>query len=215
MIIHMKCSWLAIVVCWAQHNASDKYYVVLTFHGLVLIFARIVVVACKKIYGHLIRMYFVSSILFFKLNMKTWNGQPTTLIEFRSYCLSSQFYPRVVLPTKLLFVLCNSTLSVAIVSAHTTAWREWIITTAQHFIVSLQYIPVTTKKMLDHPIWRNNVCSNCMLRIFSTIFGIHSVLYNHSRHTILVLKTFSHLWGKCASSSTIQTGQHCYCYIAV
>lgn len=129
------------------NNASYKYYDVLTFHGLglVLIFARTLVVVHKKIYGHLIRMYFGPSVLFLKLNMKTWNGQPTTLIEFRFTVYLSIYLVNFTpcCATELLFVLCNSTLSVDIVSAH-----SYNCLAAQHFIVSFQYFRWPPRKWL-------------------------------------------------------------------
>lgn len=141
---------LAIVVCRAQQSVVQILRCTHFGLGLELIFARTLVVVHKEIYGHLIRMYFVPSVLFLKLNMKTWNGQPTTLIEFRFTVYLVNFTPCCA--TELLFVLCNSTLSVDIVSAHSyncLAWMNYYHGSAFHRFVSI--LSMTTKKMVDHP----------------------------------------------------------------
>lgn len=77
----------------SPYNASYKYYVVLTFHGLVLIFARTMVVARKKIYGHLIRMYVRSFCFTLPIEYEDmkWPTNDPNRIPFHG--LSSQFHP--------------------------------------------------------------------------------------------------------------------------
>lgn len=137
----IKCSWLASVVCCA-HNACYKYYVVLTFHRPVLILAHKVVVACKKIYGHLIRIYFVPSSCILRIEYEDmkWPTNDPNRIPF--YRLSIQFYPVFCCQPKLVFILlCHST----------NVCRNYCLAWMNYYSGSVFYRLVTTKKMLVHP----------------------------------------------------------------
>lgn len=94
--------------------------------------------------------------------MKTWNGQPTTLIAIPFCCLSSLFYP----------VLCFATVR-SVLSA-TAVWREWIMGKIQHFIVSLHCMCIKWSSEMTTRNMYTTTTSLCPFKNFTfSILDIH------------------------------------------
>lgn len=163
------------------NNAYYKYYVP-SFHCPVLMLICLQCgSACKKIYGHLIRIYFVSPVLFCKLNMKTWNGQPTTLIEFRFTVYLVIFTPccaanKTIVRTLLFNIACRN--------SHT---QTILLFGVNELLSSLYISSFRFNTLSDHQenVWPSytNVkqcwLKFCVKHSFLQFFGIRNVFYNH------------------------------------